>query len=415
MSCLLLHGCVELPEETPVERTTWWLEEADPATVRSLLATLDPAAQGLESWNDLAPAVRRSLDYLRTRPADGCAVSASMNGGQRAILWREIIAAQERLLELLPALDERPELLLEHFYWYSVSPEILYTGYYEPLLAASRTRTGPYQYPLYKLPPDLKTVSLGAFHPRYGKDSLVYRIENDAVQPYYDRQAIDRGNALAGKDLEIAWAADAFDVFVLHIQGSGRLRYEDGTEQYALYAGKNGRQYRSLGAVLRDAGELQPGATNMPALRAWVAANPQTAPAYLDENPSYVFFKLADDGPVGAMNRKLTPWVSLAVDRSVLPLGGLVVFSVPVPEAALDAVQHVLSDAAPSAAATAQPGPAGGVSVQASVLTGIGLPQDTGGAIKGRRIDIFCGNGSYAELFAGHMDKTGNVWLLLQR
>lgn len=389
---LALTACVEVPEDKAVDVRTWWMEETDRETIRGVVANLAPAAQGLESWNDLAPAVRRSLEYLRTRTADAVALTATINGEQRTVLWSEIRAAQEALLELLPELDARPELLMERFRWLSVSPEIYYTGYYEPLIQASREQGGEYQYPLYKLPPDVRTVGLGDFHPRYGSDVLVYRLENDKVLPYYDRQAIDQGGALSGQGLELAWAADYFDVFVLQIQGSGRLRYADGTEQYALYAGKNGRQYRSLGALLREAGELPEGGAHMPALRAWVAANPDRAAQFLYKNQSYVFFSLADDGPVGAMNRKLTPWVSLAVDRTVLPLGGLAIFTVPVPEAVREAVPG-----APER------------------ITGIGLPQDTGGAIKGRRIDLFCGNGDYAELLAGHMDKVGNAWLLLKR
>ncbi len=393
LCCLpLLPGCKEkaAPEPTPapVDIKTFWLREATPEEVRQALAAFSPAAQGLKSWNDLAPALTRSLEYTSGRPADKPALTARIDGKEQAVLWSDLTAALTELRNLLPRLEAKPELLIEKFRWFTVDPEIFYTGYYEPVLAASRTRAGAYQHPIYKVPPDLRSVSLGDFQPRFAGETLVYRLENGKVLPYYDRRAIDQGGALAGKGLEIAYASDPFAVFVLHIQGSGRLRFPDGSEQNVLYAGKNGRQYRALGAILRENNELPPGGAHMPALREWVARHPAQAPDYFYQNPSYVFFRLADDGPIGSMNKKLTPLVSLATDRGVIPLGSLLAYSTPLPE---------------------QIDPAGGR------LAGIGLAQDTGGAIKGRRIDLFCGNTPEAEALAGYLDKTGQAWLLLRR
>jgi membrane-bound lytic murein transglycosylase A len=179
---------------------------------------------------------------------------------------------------------------------------------------------------------------------------------------------------------------DETDAYFLHVQGSGRLRFDNGSVSHVLYAGKNNQPYVSLGRVMKEEGLLPEDGVNMRAIRAYLARNPQRRSGLFDRNPSYVFFREAAHGPVGGMGKPLTPWVSVAVDRSVLPYGALAMVTLPVPDRQ------------------------GRHTVPFHALV---LPQDTGGAIKGHRMDLFCGAGDMAEHVAGHLDVQGAVYLLL--
>jgi membrane-bound lytic murein transglycosylase A len=332
---------------------------------KALAVKLDPAQQGMSSWNDLRFALERSLGYARLKPAGSVAATFPAGRTETAlkITWAELRGSLLRMLELLPYLDVNPGLLAEEFRWWELSPEFGYTGYYEPTLEASYRPSPAYAFPLYAKPPDLKPN-----------------------QFFFDRRAIDRQRALAGRGLELAWVRDELDAYFLHIQGSGRLIFPDGSVRHVLYAGKNGRPYVSIGAVLRDRGLLDADNISMPSIRDSLLERPDEKDAILDMNPSYVFFRLADDGPIGSMGSILTPTVSLAVDPRVLPYGSLVFFN------------------------TRLPGQAG---VYKRPLYALGLPQDSGGAIKGRRIDIFFGAGKAAEHTAGHLNQEGKIYLLL--
>lgn len=100
----------------------------------------------------------------------------------------------------------------------------LFTGYYEPELIVSRVKTAKYQFPIYRAPNDL---------PKSGK--------------WFTRQQIVEDKILSNRGLEIAWASDPVDVFFLQIQGSGRLRFTDGSSLRIGYGGSNGHKYRSVG------------------------------------------------------------------------------------------------------------------------------------------------------------------------
>lgn len=359
--------------------------EVSPDEIRAAIAAMDPRSQGLASWNDLAPALAQSLSYMATRPADGVALDRP---GVR-VTNADFMAALRQLSGLLPSLDANPGLLAERFRWLRV--DTAWTGYYEPVLLASRRPAPGYAHPIYRTPPDMRVTELATSGS--GRQRMTYRVVNGpkgrVLRPYYDRTEIDAGGALRGKGLELAWAADPVDVYILQVQGSGRLRFTDGSEARVLYAAQNGRPYVSIGRILKERGDLPPDGVNMPAIRQWLEDHPTEAQALMNTNPSYVFFRLeegAGSGPLGCTGRPLTPWVSLATDRSVLPSGALVAFSTPVP-------QH-----------------AGG-----GAVTGLGLAQDTGGAIKGYRIDLFCGAGDRAAAVAGHLDASGPAWLLLPR
>lgn len=385
-----LCGCAQMqPSGTPgqlyVPPPTAMYTEEKPADATVEAATLDAASQKLGSWRELAPAIAASRAYVATRHAQEVALAR----GDLTVTWAEIGESLARLEEILPRLDADPTLLARAFRWIALTDGAEFSGYYEPLLKASRKRAPGYTYPLYRLPSDLKRLDLGQFRREHIGQRIIYRLNQGQVVPYYSRAEIDGDGVLAGRGLELAWLADPVDGYFLHVQGSGRLRFEDGTEMPVAYAGTNGRQYLSIGRYLSDLGIIPPGKTSMQGIRDWLAADPARGQATLRRNERYIFFREGDSSsPVGSMGRTLTPWVSLAVDRNIFPLGAALVFAVDVPQEA------------------------GGVRTLRPVR-GIGLAQDAGSAILGRRVDLFCGRGDSAAFAAGQLNNPGQVWLLL--
>ena len=256
------------------------------------------------------------------------------------------------------------------------------TGYYEPEIAGSRERAPGYATPFYRRPPDLIDVDLGRFAADLKGRKLRGKLDGKAVVPYPDRGAIMAG-ALAGKGLELAFAADPYEAFFLEIQGSGRLRLPDGGIMRIGYDSQNGRDYIAIGKLLLDRGDLPKGGVSMESILAWLRAHPEKAPALLAANPSVVFFReITGDGPVGAMGVAVTPQVSVAADPAYIPLG------------------------APLYVSTTLYG--------TQPLRALMVAQDTGGAIKGaNRIDLFRGSGAAARAEASAQAAAAQIILLL--
>ena len=323
---------------------------------------LSPAAQGLQSWRDLEEPLANSLAYVGGKPASGIAVRRP----GLSVTWGRLADSLERLRALLPQLDADPGLLARQFDWVRMDEGIMYTGYYEPVIPADRARKPGFTQPLYGTPQDMAKVKKRA-------------------RRYHDRAAIDKRGVLRGRGLEMAWV-DPVEAFFLQVQGSGRLRFEDGVEAYVNYAAQNGHKYVSIGRIMREQGLLEESEVNMPAIKGWLRANPSRQEELFMQNPSYVFFRWGS-APLGAMGASVHPWVSLAVSRPFIPLGAVVAYGVNLPE----------------------------VTGGDRPLRGIGLAQDVGGAIKGNRIDIFCGEGARAAHIAGHLDAQGEAWVLLAK
>ncbi|WP_316899997.1 MltA domain-containing protein [Pseudodesulfovibrio indicus] len=381
---LLGAGCgPETPRPLPVpEEPTYVPVDRDDA--EDLAALLSPGSQGLCSWSGLRPGIEQNLRYIRTRPGD--AVCVRQPG--LLLTWSQLEASVSELLATLDELDGDPELLAERFQWFKLEPGTLLTGYYEPWLAASLTPDETHKYPLYGVPDDLKVIDLGRFHPRWAGQKLVYRVDGDGIEPYHDRAAIDGAGALDGQGSEIAWAADPVDVFFLQVQGSGRLDLPDGSFKHILYDGKNGLQYVSIGRVLIEKGYVPREEMSMQRIRSFLNENPDVAREILFANPSYVFFRLSDEGPFGSIGSILTPRVSVAVDRRMIPLGSVV------------ALKTALMDYAEG---------------ESKPFFSLVLAQDTGGAIQDTRVDLFCGTGVEAETLAGHLQERAEVYMPISR
>lgn len=261
----------------------------------------------------------------------------------------------------------------------------LITGYFEPLLHGSRTRTARFDTPLYSPPPDLVTVDLSSVYPELAGVRVRGRLDGHRVVPYYSRADLAHDPALAGH--VIAWVGDALDAFFLEVQGSGRVELSDGTTLRLEYADENGYPYRSIGHYLVEQGDLTPAEATMAGIRSWARAHPDRVTALLDEDPSVVFFhvKPVGDpalGPRGSLGVPLSAGRSIAVDPGVVPLGAPVFLS------------------------TTFPGT--GAPLQRLVLA-----QDTGGAIRGVvRADLYWGTGAAAGAAAGAMRQSGSLWLL---
>lgn len=331
----------------------------------------------------LAGAIDRSLDFVRTREPQG----RPFGDSGPDCTWAELGESLQHLRALLPRLGDDPGLLAREFAWHEVRPEPLMTGYYEPQLEGRLSPHPDFPAPIHGLPAGLRSVDLGRFHPRWKGQTLTCRVEGGDVLPFFTREEIDVHGALNATSDPIAWTRDPVDVYFLQVQGSGRLRLPDGTVRHVLYAGKNGHEYVSLGKVMIERGLIPREEMSMQRIRAWLREHPGEAQGLMNANPSYVFFRLADDGPLGAMGRTLTPMVSMATDSAFLPLGSIL------------AVDAVLPDV-------------GGGGTRTAFL---GLAQDRGGAIKGSRLDLFCGAGERAEFLAGHLQERSRVHLLLKK
>jgi membrane-bound lytic murein transglycosylase A len=179
------------------------------------------------------------------------------------------------------------------------------------------------------------------------------------------------------------------DAFFVEIQGSGIVRFPDGTSRVVTYAGKNGHRYEAIGAELLRRGALTKEAMSMQAIRAWLAANPAERQALLARNPSYVFFRFAD-APIGALGVPVTADRTIAADARVFPKGALAFLE------------------------TERPVDAQGTAMRP--FSRFVLDQDAGGAIRtSARVDLYLGSGAYAENAAGRMRQPGRLWYLLLR
>jgi membrane-bound lytic murein transglycosylase A len=263
---------------------------------------------------------------------------------------------------------------------------MLVTGYYLPELRGSPVRQGPYQVPLFRAPDDLVVARAKDF-PALA-DDLVGRVEGGRLVPYPTRAEI-AGGALDRKGAELCFVDSAVDAFFVEIQGSGVVRFPDGTSRVVTFAGKNGHRYAAIGQELVRRGALAKEEVSMQAIRAWLLANPSEQQALLATNPSYVFFRLAD-APTGALGVPVTPDRTIAADARVFPKGALAFVESERPVDAEGAAMRPFSRFV--------------------------LDQDAGGAIRtSARIDLYLGSGAYAENAAGRMRQPGRLHYLLLR
>jgi len=265
-----------------------------------------------------------------------------------------------------------------------------FTGYYAPELHGARRKTDRFRYPLYLRPRDLVTVDLGEFKRDLAGRRIGGRIAGGAFRPYFDRTAIDDG-ALAMRGLELLWVDDPLALFFLQIQGSGTVILPDGSRVRVGYAADNGFDYTPIGRVLVARGALPADGVSLQSIRDWLRAHPEEARGVMDQDESYVFFRVLPGDVVGSLGVPLTPGRSIAVDPKFVPLG-------------LPLYAATLLPALPE------------TGERATLFGRVFVAEDTGGAIKGPlRADLFWGSGPRAEALAGRMRQPGRLYLLLPR
>ncbi len=342
------------------------------------------------SLTSLVEAVRASMEYY-----EGADPDKTFRFGKDHYKAGDLKKSLEDFLALMEkATDEKEkrELIKSRFHLYrggGKRKDVLFTGYYEPVLYGSRLPGIDYMVPIYSVPSDLITVDLKNFLPGTRKKRIVGRYQNGKLVPYYTRYEIDRLQLLGGRGYEIAWVQDPVEAFFLHIQGSGRIVFPDGSMTSVHYAGSNGRSYRSIGKLLTKTGKIPKEQMSMQALKSYLKDQPAEVDRTLEYNESYIFFEEVAVGPLGSAGVLLTPGRSIATDSSAYPPGALVYIETEIP---------VLGEE----------GPTSWKKIRRFMLN-----QDTGGAIRGpRRADIYWGSGEAAGQVAGWMNRTGRMYFL---
>lgn len=270
----------------------------------------------------------------------------------------------------------------------------LFTGYYEPTLYGSLTKTEKYKYPIYARPESMLKVDLGLFHEDLKGRKITGRVDGTTLKPFYVREDIEAG-ALENQNHEIVWADNAVDVFFLHIQGSGRVVLDNGEILRIGYADQNGHGYKAIGRDLIHMGAIPREEISMQSIRKWLEENPEQAQDIMNINQSYVFFRILDiegEGPLGAEGISLTPKRSIAIDRRKIPYGTPIWLDAEMPS---EEILEKEND----------------VRIQSLMVA-----QDTGGAIKGAvRGDFFWGAGADAAYNAGLMKSKGRAWIFVPK
>jgi membrane-bound lytic murein transglycosylase A len=282
-------------------------------------------------------------------------------------------------------------------FYKSAADEVLVTGYYEAQLNGSLTQSETYRCPLYKKPEDLVRIDLTQF-PFYQKYKGLPRIlrgrlsNNNHIVPYYSREEIDGRQMLSGKDLEIVWIDNPIDVFFLQVQGSGIVQLDTGQKLRVNYDESNGHPYRAIGRLLVEQGILTYEDMSMQSIRQYLETHPDEMEGIFNYNPSYVFFRRVEQGPIGSLGVPVTAFRSVATDKYLFPKGALCCIETELP--VFDEKGHLS---------------------EWKKYSGFVLNQDTGGAIRSpARVDLFTGHGKKSEWTAGHMKREGTFYFMIK-
>ena len=342
-------------------------------------ARLEPVPfAALAGWaeDDHAAAYRAFLRSCRALDASAAALRpAQAPQADLLAICREALKTPD------PGKTEARLFFETHFEPFAVTPHAgsgFLTGYYEPEFQGSRTPDATYRVPLLDRPDDLVTVPQGETLPGLEPGLQAARRTGSGYEPYPDRAAIEEG-ALGPRARPIVFLREPGEAFIIHVQGSARIRLGDGSVMRVAYAGRNGRPYTSIGRLLVQQGEMDLETMTLAKLMGWLKDHPEPAKALMRRNRSYIFFREAselapEDGPIGGAGIPLVPGRSLAVDRSLWAYG----------------LPIWLDGQLPLTLDTAEP------------LRRLMIAQDTGSAIVGpARGDFFFGSGEEAGRRAG--------------
>ncbi len=275
----------------------------------------------------------------------------------------------KKTYEILSSHDLPTDSILSHHFDYKLlkgeqgEDSVHFTGYFTPILSVKKKKDDQYKYPFYKYPKGWSKLPT--------------------------REEIDTKGHLKNRGLEVAWSNDPFDNFILHVQGSGIVEFEDGTKKILAYNGNNGYEYSSIGKHFLTKGLISPKDISVTAIRNWFDLHPDQMPQILNQNKSYIFFKLMDPVPIGAAGVNLVANYSSAIDTNYIPLGSAMLAEVPKLDKFGDITHY-----------------------EYQIL----FAMDRGAAIKGpNRMDIYYGVGDEAFAQANHMNHFGRVWLMVPK
>lgn len=258
---------------------------------------------------------------------------------------------------------------------------VFFTGYYCPIFEGRRRPDSRFRYPLYRMPPDLIKDSEGR--------TLGRQLPDGRRTAYPDRRQIEQSGMLRGH--EIAWLKDPFEAYVTTVQGSAKLRLEDGSLFELGYAANNGHEYAPIAQRMIEDGVMSEEQLSLQTMLRYFQQNPDKVQHYTWQNPRYVFFQELPGGPFGSLNVPVLPYRSIATDKEVYPRACLAFLDTRLPEASSGAV--VQRDYAAFA-----------------------LDQDTGGAIRAAgRCDVYMGIGPSAEALAGRTGSEGYLYYIFVR
>lgn len=358
---------------------------------------IKPPETKLPDYSLLKPALWEEVDGLQLDNLSQ-AWPAWMQGCSTLInkpAWKNVCTAANQLNDKTakkPTSEQIQAYFKENFSVYKTtnadgSDSGMITGYYQPILKGSRTKSTKYPNPLYAAPDDLITVELDSLFPELKFKRVRGRLVGNKLVPYYNRAEIET-DASPLKGREFMYIDDIIDVFFLQIQGSGLVQLENGEQVHVGYADQNGHQYNSIGRLLVERGEMTLAQASMQGIKNWARNNLTKLRELLNNNPSYVFFRELPaglPGPLGALGVPIMAERSVAIDPKFIPLGAPVFLSTTEPNST-------------------------------KPLKRLMMAQDTGGAIKGGvRADFFWGAGPDAGTKAGAMKQSGKIWVFLPK
>ena len=394
----LLISCGQLSEKKPcnceLEKNALKEIKAELAELKKLQAPIiDIPSNKILQYGLLVKAQWVEIEEKLQQDQVNQAWSAWVHGCEKLINlndWKVSCEAAKILSS--PSNIEVIEYLHKHFDLYKAKNEEgskkgLITGYYQPELKGSRTKTKKYKIPLYTPPHDLITVDLSEVYPDLKYKRLRGRVEGNKLIPYFTREEISKKDyPLQGN--ELLWVENSVESFFLEIQGSGVIKFEDGSTTQVGYADQNGHPYRSMGLALIRQGELKRHKVSMQSIKAWARKNKRKLKKFLNANPSTVFFRELPQGlpgPIGALGVPISTARSVAIDRKFIPLGAPVFLSTTEPNSNVS-------------------------------LDKLMMAQDTGGAINGGvRADFYWGQGKIPGSKAGSMKQSGEIWVMLPK
>lgn len=381
---LFVTACSQLPVEKSVPACPPALPCAQPPVSAPLAAPAAAFSRTLQAvaWGDLPGWAEDDIAAAWPGFLQSCRGMASKPHGP---VWKRVCDLAKSNIGNNPRqffeANLRPYAILAA----DGSANGLVTGYYEPLLRGSRNPVKGFEQPVRGVPDDLLTIDLSSVFPELKDKRVRGRLEGNKVVPYWSRSEINaRADRVPSRTL--LYVDDAVELFFLQVQGSGRVKLQDGSMVRLNYGDQNGHPYQSIGKVLIERGEMKLEEASMQGIQAWARSNPARLNELLNTNPSYVFFREmpnSKEGPQGALGVPLVAERSIAIDPRSVPLG------------------------APVFLATTRPN-------TNRAMNRLVMAQDTGGAIKGAvRADFFWGFGKEAGEQAGRMKQAGRMWVLL--